>query len=339
MGRDKSPMNLGHKFQWALQGRITILFVLVVFVLFFGIMAQGFFSPISLENIMVSTALFLLLSLGETYVMITGGIDLSVSSMLALSGMVSGVYISSAYHGSGSGIEITLIGLGMAIAPGLAGGAFNGLIIANLKLNPLIVTLGTWGVFYGLAELIANGSPVGNLTPFSYTLGNGGPVAGWVVWITLAFVVAFAWIARRTRFGRYIFAVGANREAVRRAGVNLKRHSVGVYALAGLGAGMAGFLSMAHFQTASPVAGSDYLLIAVAAVIIGGTPLTGGEGSIWGTVVGALIISVLENGFVMLNVSAFWQLVAVGLTTILAVYFDEVQRHFRIAQAARRDAA
>ncbi|MCL4351869.1 MAG: ABC transporter permease [Firmicutes bacterium] len=339
MDQNTSVRHSGRKFQWALRGRVTILFVLVLFVVFFGVTARGFFTKISLENIMVSTALFLLLSLGETYVMISGGIDLSVSSMLALSGMVSGVYISSTYHGTGPAIGITLIALALSLVLGLAGGTFNGLIIANLKLNPLIVTLGTWGVFYGGAELIANGSPVGNLTPFSYVLGNGGPLVGWVVWITLAFVIAYAWIARRTRFGRYIFAVGANREAVRRAGVNLKRQSVGVYALAGLGAGAAGFLSMAHFQTASPVAGSDYLLIAVAAVIIGGTPLTGGEGSIWGTVVGALIISVLENGFVMLNISAFWQLVAVGLTTILAVYFDEIQRHFQIAQAARRNTA
>lgn len=318
-------------FGFLLTGKTTILIVLLLLVLVFGITAPGFLSLISISNILVTTSLFLLLALGETFVMISGGIDLSVAAMLALSGMVAGAVLQ--FH-NGTDVGLSIVGFFLAVITGVVGGALNGATIIFLRLNPLIVTLGTYGIFGGLAEIISHGNPVSNFPSFIFTIGNGGPVFPYPVWITFVIVIVFAWVAKRTRFGRYTYAVGANREAVRRSGVNLRLHSVVLYAVAGLAAGLAGFLSLAHFQTASPVAGSSDLLIAVAAVVIGGTPLTGGEGSVWGTVIGALVISVLENGFVMLNVSSFWQLVAVGITTILAVYFDEIQKRARLYRAS-----
>ena len=316
---------------------MRILGILVLIVVIFGLIAPGFVSLESAQSILVSTALFLLLALGETLVIISGGIDLSIGSMLALSGMISGVVMSHFYH-AGLGAGLALVGLGLALVVGLLGGMLNGIIIAKLRLNPLIVTLGTMGIFEGIAELVSNGLPVSNFPPFLFAIGNAGVVLPWLLWFTIITVLVYGLLLARTRFGRYIYAYGASKDAVIRAGVNTKKHTTWLYGLAGLAAGLAGYLSTAHFETASPVAGSQYLLIAVAAAVIGGTTLQGGEGTIWGTVIGALIISVLENGFVMVGLASFWQLVAVGIMVIIAVYFNDIQRRARISAAGREKA-
>lgn len=322
---DKRPFMVSN----LLTGRLPIFAVFVLLVIFFTIGASGFATTGTARNIAVSTALFLLIALGETYVIISGGIDISVSSNLALTGVVGGALMSSMYSGHGEGIAPTIIVAVVCCALGAIGGMINGVIVAWLGITPLIVTLGTWGAFYGLAELIATQHAIGTLPPFSFALGNDGPVVSYVVWITLACVIMFSFTLRRTRFGRYTMVVGANREAGIRAGIRVKRHLCSIYTIAGLMAGLAGFLSVSHFQTASPDTGSSYLLIAIAAVVIGGTPLVGGEGSVWATLIGALIISVLENGFVLLGVNAFWQLVAVGIATVAAVYLSQVQGTLR----------
>ncbi len=309
---------------------LRILGILVLLIIAFGVLAPGFLTLTSAQSILVSTALFLLLALGETLVIISGGIDLSIGSMLALSGMVSGAIMSHFYR-AGHGIGLSLIGLILALGVGLAGGMINGIIIAKLRLNPLIVTLGTMGIFLGIAELISNGLPIANFPPFLFVIGNGGFGLPWLLWMTIITVLIYGLMLGWTRFGRYIYAYGASKDAVIRAGVNIAAHTTWLYGLAGLAAGLAGYLSTAHFETASPVAGSQYLLIAVAAAVIGGTTLQGGEGTIWGTVIGALIISVLENGFVIMGLASFWQLVAVGAMVIIAVYFNELQRKRRIA--------
>lgn len=321
----KHPLHLSH----VLTGRVPILIVLVVLVVFFSISASGFATTGSATNIAVSTALFLLIALGETFVIISGGIDISVSSNLALTGVVGGALMSSMYSGHGEGIVPTIIVGAICIGVGAIGGMANGLIVAFIGVTSLIATLGTWGAFYGLAELFATEHAIGTLPPFSFALGNSGPGVSYVVWIAVACVIVFSFVLHRTRFGRYTLVVGANRDAGIRAGIHVKRHLFAIYTVAGLMAGLAGFLSVAHFQTASPDTGSSYLLIAIAAVVIGGTPLVGGEGSVWATLIGALIISVLENGFVLLGVNAFWQLVAVGVATVAAVYFGQVQGSLR----------
>jgi len=310
-------------------GRLPIFSILVVISAVFAAFAPGFFTSASADNIATSTALFLLIALGETFVIISAGIDISVSSNLALTGVIGAIVLSGLYSGHGSGVPATILTAVICVAIGAAGGLINGLIVSILNVAPLIATLGTWGAFYGLAELFSTQYAVGALPPSSYTLGNGGPIGGYVVWITLACVVLFSFVLWRTRFGRYVRAMGANQEATVRSGVRVKTQLCSIYVIAGLMAGLAGFLSVAHFQTASPDTGSSYLLIAIAAVVIGGTTLTGGEGSVWGTLVGALIISVLENGFVLIGINAFWQLVAVGAATVLAVYFDQLQGRLR----------
>lgn len=313
---------------------IRLLVVLIVISVVFSVLKSGFYSSVSITNIFVSAVLVLLLALGETLVLISGGIDLSVAAMLALAGMVSGKIMGSLYGGTGSDWLLTIVGLVAALVVGGAGGALNGLAISRLRLNSLIVTLGTMGVFSGVAALISNGNPITNFPGSVFTIGDGqwGPIPIIVV-IAAVSVILYAFVTQQTRFGRHIYAAGANREALRRSGVRVGGVTVGLFALSGLAAGLAGFLDTAHFLTASPSAGSSDLLLAVAAVVIGGTPLEGGEGSILGTVIGALIISVLQNGFVILNVQSYWQLVAVGIVTIVAVFAGERERGFRFLTA------
>lgn len=314
---------------------LRLLGVLVVIAVAFSIARPAFYTSASITNIFVSAVLVLLLALGETYVLISGGIDLSVAAMLGLSGMVAGKVMSVLYSGSGGQWGVMFLGLFCALAVGVFGGMLNGWVISKLRLNSLIVTLGTMGIFGGAASLISNGNPITNFPSSVFTVGDGkwGPVPIMVVIAAVA-VVAYAFITQQTRFGRHVYAAGANREALRRSGVRVTRVTIGVFCMAGLAAGLAGFLDTAHFLTASPTAGGNDLLLAVAAVVIGGTPLEGGEGSIIGTVIGALIISVLENGFVILDVQAYWQLVAVGIVTIAAVYAGERERISRVFKGA-----
>ena len=261
--------------------------------------------------------------------MIAGGIDLSVGSMLSLGGVASASYMSAHFTG-GHGTLITFVGVLVGSGVGLVGGALNGAIIAYMKISPLIVTLGTLGIFVGVADLISNGLPIGDLPPASFTLGNGQlwyiPYPA-LIGIVIALILWF--VAVNTRFGRYCYAIGANSEAARRAGVNLHRHSIILYGLAGTLAGLAGVLNAAHFGSATSNAGANALLVAIAAVVIGGTPITGGEGDVWGWVIGALIYTLLQNGFVLMGVAAFWQLVVIGVLIIAAVYLDEYQRRLR----------
>jgi ribose transport system permease protein len=317
-----------------LQGRLPVLFVLVVLIAVFSLTGQGFFTSISFQNIVTSTSLFLLIGLGETFVMISGGIDISLPSNLAFSALTAGILMTRWYHGHGEGTGLVVLIALIVLVVGSLIGLLNGLIISFMNVSPLIVTLGTWGAFFGLAEWLSVTYPIVALPPASYVFGNDGPGVNYVVWTTIGCVLIFAFVLSRLRFGRYVLAIGANREAAVRAGIPVKRLTLEIYAIAGLMAGLAGFVSACHFQTASSETGSAYLLTAIAAVVIGGTPLTGGEGSIVGTVIGAFIISVLDNGFVIAGINTFLQLVAVGAATILAVFFTQYQGRLRLRAIA-----
>ena len=267
--------------------------------------------------------------------MIAGAIDISVGSMLGLGGVAGALYMSNNYHGGNgftsaagsAGTGLLIVGTLISIGVGLGGGLLNGSLVAYLKINSLIVTLATYGAFLGFADLISNGVPVVNLPPASVTVGTGEVWnIPYIVFIAAFIALVLSWVAKNTRFGRYTYAVGASREAVRRSGVNLGKHTLMLFGMAGALAGLAGMINAAHFQTASSTSGANDLLVAIAAVVIGGTPLTGGEGRIWGTVVGALIYTLLENGFVLMNVPSFWQLPVIGLLIIIAVSLDQYQR-------------
>jgi ribose transport system permease protein len=301
--------------------------ILVALILAFSVIEyESFVSASNARNVATDAAVLLVLATGMTFVIITAGIDLSVGAVLVFSGVVS---VKAMNGVGGDNWGTILVGLAVALAAGLAWGAINGFLIAKARIPPLIVTLGTLGMSLGAALLITGGVDERDV-PFKLvdTIGSGR-VANQVPYLVIiAFAVAlvFGVLLAATRFGRHTYAVGSNAEAARRAGIAVDRHLVKVYALAGTLSGLAGFLSVARFATTT-VGGHDTdNLQAIAAVVIGGTSLFGGIGTMLGTVFGVFIPAVLQNGFVIVGVQPFWQQVAVGAVLIGAVYLDQLRR-------------
>jgi ribose transport system permease protein len=268
----------------------------------------------------------LVLAVGMTYVIITAGIDLSVGAVLVFSGVVSAKFMSAV---GGDNWGTILAGLAAALGSGLAWGVLNGFLVAKAKIPALIVTLGTLGMALGAALLITGGVDQRDV-PFKLveTVGSGrlfGELP-YLVLIAFAVAVVFGVLLAATRFGRYTYAIGSNAEAARRAGINVDRHLIKVYGLSGFLAGMAGMVSLARFATTTIGGHSTDNLAAIAAVVLGGTSLFGGIGTVLGTLVGVFIPAVLQNGFVILGVQPFWQQVAVGAILIVAVYIDQLKR-------------
>ena len=271
--------------------------------------------------------MLLVLATGMTYVIITAGIDLSVGGVLvfAASSRPRRCTPRAATTGASSSSASPSRSPG-----GLAWGLINGFLVAKAKIPAFIVTLGTLGMSLGAALVISGGVDEREV-PFKLitTIGTGRAFNNQVPWLVLiAFAVAivFGIILAATRFGRYTYAVGSNEEAARRAGVPVDRHLMKVYALAGTLAGLAGFLSLARFSTTT-IGGHDTdNLQSIAAVVIGGTSLFGGIGTMLGTVFGVFIPAVLQNGFVIVGVNPFWQNIAVGAVLIGAVYLDQLRR-------------
>jgi ribose transport system permease protein len=302
-------------------GGICLVFALLSY--------DSFASTTNLRNISVDAATLLVLAVGSTFVIITAGIDLSVGSVLVFSGVVS-AKLMEAVGGESTGV--ILLGLGAALGSGLGWGLFNGIIIAKLKVPALIVTLGSFGAALGFAQLITDGVDVREVPfPLVESVGTGRlfDEIPYLVVIAGGVALVFGVVLALTRFGRHTYAVGSNEEAARRAGINVDRHLIKVYALAGTLSGLAGFMSLARFATTTIGGHSTDNLQAIAAVVIGGTSLFGGIGTVLGTVAGVFIPAVLQNGFVVLGVQPFWQEVAVGAVLILAVYLDQLRRRAR----------
>jgi ribose transport system permease protein len=300
--------------------------ILVALIVVFSLLSfDNFFAVANARNIATDAAVLLVLAVGATYVIVTAGIDLSVGSVLVFSGVVAAKLMNEV---GGNNWGVILIGLAAALASGLAWGLFNGVLVAKAKLPAFIVTLGSLGMALGAAYLITGGVDERDV-PFKLVSDVGiGRVAGipYLVLIALAVAIVLGIVLAQTRFGRYTYAIGSNEEAVRRAGVNVDRHLIKIYALAGTLSGLAGFMNLARFGTTTIGGHSTDNLNAIAAVVIGGTSLFGGIGSILGTVFGVFIPAVLQNGFVIVGVQAFWQQVAVGAVLILAVYLDQLRR-------------
>jgi ribose transport system permease protein len=313
---------------------IWIFFVLVAMVAAFGALRPSeFLGSFDIQSIFTNAAVALTLAVGMTYVIITAGIDLSVGSVLVLGGVLA-VKTMSAVGGSNPdtiGWGPILVGLAVGILAGLACGIVNGTLIAWLKIPPLIVTLGMFGIALGLADVLTSGVDLADVpSKLGSTIGNGklGPVP-WLVVIAVIVTLFGGLVLSLTRFGQHTYAIGSNDEAARRAGINVRWHLVKIYAIAGALAGLGGDLSLAHFTTTTISGHLEDNLVAISAVVIGGTSLFGGVGTMIGTVVGVFIPVVLAAGLVIMSVQSFWQQVVTGVILIVAVYFDQVRRRAR----------
>ncbi len=310
-----------------------ILLVLAAIVAVFMTLAPNNFG--NLENfrqISQNAAILAVLGVGMTFVIVTSGIDLSVGSVLVFSGVVAAkvmIWMGPADGTGGQGWGVAAAGIAAAVLSGLAWGLLNGVLIAKAKIPPLIVTLGTLGAALGLAQILTDGVDLRTVpTVMQDSIGYGNAVGRLPIIVVIAVVVIVIGVVvlHLTRFGRYTYAIGSNEEAARRVGVRVDRHLIFVYALSGTLAGFAGALSLAQFGTTAIAGQSQTNLNVIAAVVIGGTSLFGGVGSIFGTVVGLFIPAVLQNGFVIVGVQPFWQQVAVGAVLVAAVYVDQSRR-------------
>jgi ribose transport system permease protein len=311
----------------AANGALRTLLILIGIVLVFSLLQFSQFATVSnLRNVATDVSILLILAVGMTFVIVTAGIDLSVGSVLVFSGVMAGKVMQSI---GGDNWGVIIVGLVVALIAGLAWGTLNGVLITKARVPPLIVTLGTLGMALGVSQVITDGVDLRDV-PFTLveTIGTGKVFnqVPYLVLIAAVVAVVFGVVLAATRFGRYTYAIGSNVEAARRAGINVDRHLIKVYGLAGLLAGLAGFLNLARFSTTTIGGHATDNLAAIAGTVLGGTSLFGGIGTIGGTVIGMFIPVVLQNGFVITGVKPFWQQVAVGAVLIVAVYLDQLRR-------------
>lgn len=286
-----------------------------------------FATAANLANVAEQSAITGVLAIGMTFVILTGGIDLSVGSLVALAGVITGVVLQRDVP-----VAVAVVaGLGTA----MAAGAINGAMIAHFMLPPFIATLGMMSVARGAALLLSDGRPISGFPESLRRLATGSVVGvpAPVLLMLALYVVAYV-VLTRTVVGRHVYAIGSNEEATTLAGIRVGLHKVLVYAISGLSAGVCATLLLARLNTAQPIAGVGYELDAIAAVVIGGTSLLGGSGSVIGTLIGALIMSVLRNGLNLLGVSSYLQQVAIGLVIIVAVVIDMALRR-RLQRSSR----
>jgi ribose transport system permease protein len=302
------------------------LIALIVLCVVLSFLSDKFLTVNNVWNVMQQISVNICISVGMTLVVLTSGIDLSVGSVLALSGAITAGLLKNGIEWQGQNLYVGFTVLGAILAGLLAGGligCFNGWTITRFKVPPFVATLAMLTMARGLTLLWTKGFPISVLGPGFDFIGTGWllgiPVP---VWISLVVILAALVLTKKMSIGRYIYAIGGNENAARLSGININKVKIIVYGLAGVLAAVGGLIVTARLDSAQPNAGISYELDAIAAVVIGGTSLAGGRGSIWGTVLGAVIIGVLNNGLVLLNVSPFWQEVVKGLVILLAVIID-----------------
>ncbi|WP_410499889.1 ABC transporter permease [Chitinibacter sp. S2-10] len=294
---------------------------LLVLVAGLAVTSADFLTVGNLLNVFRQVSINALIAFGMTMVILLGGIDLSVGSILALSSVFTALMLSH-------GID-PVVATSVGILAGAGMGMLNGLVISKGKVAPFIATLGTMTILRGLALVFSEGRPITGLDSDFFAMLGGGYVAGFipvpVIMMGVMFVV-FWFVLKRTVFGRHVYAVGGNEEAASLSGIKTDRIKIWVYTLSGAMAATAGMILTSRLNSAQPTAGTGYELDAIAAVVLGGTSLTGGRGWIFGTLVGALLIGVLNNGLNLLGVSSFYQQVIKGVVILLAVLLDRANK-------------
>ncbi|TPJ15069.1 ABC transporter permease [Mesorhizobium sp. B2-7-3] len=319
--------------------KLRTFIALIAVLVFFSIAAPNFLSAANLILMAKHVALNAFLAMGMTFVIITGGIDLSVGSIVGLCGMVAGYLVLNGidlqigYTIYFNVVEIALI----TLLVGIAIGAVNGLLITRLNVAPFIATLGVLYVARGFALLSSDGRTFPNLVgkPELGTTGFGFLGAGRLlglpvsIWILIVVALGAAYLARYTPLGRHIFAVGGNERAARISGVRVNMVKMFVYMFSGFCAAIVGLIISSELMASHPATGESFELNAIAAAVLGGTSMSGGRGTIGGTIVGAFVIGILSDGLVMMGVSSFWQMVIKGLVIIIAVVVDQAQRRLQ----------
>lgn len=300
---------------------------------------QLFLTPRNLIQVALQAAINAIIAVGMTYVITSGGIDLSVGSIVALCGVLSAMVMRDVNSVSIFGLTLSLdgpvavvLGFAVAVLVGVLCGLFNGLLITRLNLSPFIATLGTMGIFRGVALVISEGRSIYGFDQEFKTFFAGRipisenvelPVA---VIVAVLIAVIFWFFLTQTRLGKYTIAIGGSEETARVAGIAVERYKVGLYVLCGFLTGIAGALLLARLNSGDPTFGGLFELNAIAAVVMGGTRLSGGQGSISGTIVGALVISLVQNAMNIFNVPSYWQQVVIGAVIVFAVVLDQYRK-------------
>jgi len=307
--------------------RFQSLIALVVLCIILSILSDKFFTADNGLNVLRQIAVNICIATGMTLIVLTAGIDLSVGSVLALCGAVTAGLLKNGIEIPAGNLFIGFTVLGAVLGGILLGsllGWFNGFTITKFKVPPFVATLAMLTIARGFTMLYTKGHPISNLGESFAFIGTGWflgiPVP---VYIAAIVVLLAVFVTQKTKMGRYIYAIGGNEQAAKLSGINIKKVKIKVYAMAGALAALGGIIVTSRLDSAQPNAGISYELDAIAAVVIGGTSLSGGRGSVWGTVMGAIIIGVLNNGLVLLNVSPFWQQVVKGSVILLAVIIDK----------------
>jgi len=299
---------------------VSMLIILIGMWVVLAFLSPYFFTVTNIFEITLQTAVIAIIAAGETFVILSGGIDLSVGSVFACSAVVGGLLFQNT--------QALLLSLVVTIVFGGFLGFINGLFITKLKVPPFIGTLGMLGIARGFALIFSGGIPIFGLDERYKWIGQGKilniiPVP--TVIIVIVFIIVF-YISRHTRFGRFTYAIGSNSEASRLSGINVSQVTICIFVLSGLLCGLASIIEAARLGTAQPAGGNGYELLAIGAVVIGGTSLFGGEGNILATLIGALIVTTIRNGLNIIGVNAFWQLVVNGIVIIGAVSVDQFRR-------------
>lgn len=316
--------------------KLRTFIALFAVIIFFSIFAPNFLSTANMILMSKHATQNAFLAIGMTFVIITGGIDLSVGSIVGLCGMIAGglimygIQLPIGYTVYFNILEVS----GIVLVVGVIIGALNGLLITRLNVAPFIATLGTLYVARGAALLYSDGQTLPNLSGKAelgnqgYSYFGSGTIIGLPVsvWILIAVAFGAAYFARFVPLGRHIFAVGGNERAARMSGIRVDRVKMFVYMFSGFCAGIVGLVISSELMAAHPATGTNLELNAIAAAVLGGTSMSGGRGTIGGTIIGAFVIGILSDGLVMMGVSSFWQMVIKGLVIIVAVVVDQAQR-------------
>lgn len=318
-------------------GEQAPIVVLILVCVVTALIQPRFLSTVNLTNILLQASVLGVIVIGMTYVIISGGFDLSVGSTAALSGCAATAVMATLAPGEaifeGAQAGPMLTGAAVGIAVGLAVGVLNGWLVAYVGMNAFIATLGTMVLVRGLVLLSTDAHPItGELgLPEAFVDFGRDRFLGlpWITWVPLVLLAVLGWILHRTNYGLRIFAVGGGPEAAFLAGVNVRRVKASAFALCGALAGLAGVMLAARLQSGQPTAGHFYELFAIAAVVLGGASLYGGEGKLWRAMIGLLIIVVLSNSLNILNVVSHWQEVALGLVILVAASIDRLRSHAR----------